>query len=67
MIAAAKWCAEEARSASFVQLLLPKPQKAMTQPRTPDAEPSVPNCPKCEGPMWDNREGKRNPKAPDFK
>lgn len=27
----------------------------------------VPNCPKCQGPMWDNREGKRNPKAPDFK
>lgn len=27
----------------------------------------VPPCPKCQGPMWDNREGKRNPKAPDFK
>lgn len=24
-------------------------------------------CPKCEGPMWDNRLTKRNPKAPDFK
>lgn len=24
-------------------------------------------CPKCDGPMWDNRESKRNPKAPDFK
>lgn len=24
-------------------------------------------CPKCEGPMWDNRATKRNPKAPDFK
>ncbi len=24
-------------------------------------------CPKCQGPMWDNREGKRNPRAPDFK
>ena|SRR5216117_353346 len=25
------------------------------------------NCPKCEGPMWDNRAKKRNPKAPDFR
>lgn len=24
-------------------------------------------CPKCNGPMWDNRNDKRNPKAPDFK
>ncbi|HEX6597697.1 MAG TPA: hypothetical protein VF034_00115 [Gemmatimonadaceae bacterium] len=29
--------------------------------------PSTPPCPKCHGPMWDNRENKRNPKAPDFK
>ena len=28
---------------------------------------AVPDCPKCGGEMWDNREGKRNPKAPDFK
>jgi hypothetical protein len=27
----------------------------------------VPNCPKCGGPMWDNRNNKTNPKAPDFK
>jgi hypothetical protein len=27
----------------------------------------VPSCPKCDGRMWDNRIGKRNPKAPDFK
>jgi hypothetical protein len=36
----------------------------------PDAESEAlapPPCPKCQGPMWDNREGKRNPKAPDFK
>lgn len=26
-----------------------------------------PPCPKCQGDMWDNRVGKRNPKAPDFK
>ena len=27
----------------------------------------VPTCPVCGGRMWDNRAGKRNPKAPDFK
>jgi hypothetical protein len=27
----------------------------------------VPPCPLCSGRMWDNRVGKRNPKAPDFK
>jgi hypothetical protein len=27
----------------------------------------VPACPECGGKMWDNRESKRNPKAPDFK
>jgi hypothetical protein len=26
-----------------------------------------PQCPVCHGKMWDNREGKKNPKAPDFK
>ena len=26
-----------------------------------------PSCPTCDGAMWDNRVGKRNPKAPDFK
>lgn len=25
------------------------------------------NCPICGGEMWDNRERKRNPKAPDYK
>ena len=24
------------------------------------------NCPKCGGPMWDNRGRKKNPKGPDF-
>lgn len=32
----------------------------------PDAAPE-PVCPVCSGPMWDNRENKRNPKAPDYK
>src|SRR5689334_10012593 len=33
---------------------------------TADTSPP-PQCPKCSGDMWDNRVGKRNPKAPDFK
>src|SRR4051812_42044583 len=33
-----------------------------------NATPTLaPPCPKCGGDMWDNRESKRNPKAPDFK
>lgn len=31
-----------------------------------DGEPDA-SCPKCKGLMWDNRKGKKNPKAPDFK
>jgi hypothetical protein len=27
----------------------------------------VPNCPTCNGPMWDNRAKKQSPKSPDFK
>jgi hypothetical protein len=38
----------------------------MPEPQQSDQSP-VPVCPKCQGPMWDNRENKRNPKAPDFK
>jgi hypothetical protein len=34
----------------------------MTAPATQDVA-----CPKCQGPMWDNRGKKTNPKAPDFK
>ena len=26
-----------------------------------------PQCPKCGGKVWDNREGKKNPKSPDWK
>src|SRR2546423_13842075 len=39
----------------------------MTEKPQSDDTTTVPNCPKCGGAMWDNREGKRNPKAPDFK
>ena len=27
----------------------------------------APTCPKCNGEMWDNRESKKNPRAPDYK
>ena len=33
----------------------------------PAEEGAIPTCPKCKGEMWDNRVGKKNPKAPDFK
>jgi hypothetical protein len=35
----------------------------------PDSEAAtaIPSCPKCQGEMWDNRVGKKNPKTPDFK
>jgi hypothetical protein len=39
----------------------------MSELHATDAASAVPSCPKCGGEMWDNREGKRNPKAPDFK
>src|SRR5829696_3152726 len=39
----------------------------MPEPQPQESASVVPTCPKCEGPMWDNREGKRNPKAPDYK
>lgn len=41
----------------------------MTEQQQPadDLAPPPPNCPKCQGAMWDNRAGKRNPKAPDYK
>jgi hypothetical protein len=39
----------------------------MTEQQQPADATEIPNCPRCEGPMWDNRVGKRNPKAPDFK
>jgi hypothetical protein len=41
----------------------------MTEQQTSPADEASPPppCPKCQGEMWDNRVGKRNPKAPDFK
>ena len=39
----------------------PAPARQATAPT------NGPSCPDCGGPMWDNREGKKNDKAPDFK
>ncbi len=44
------------------------PQAALSPQAAPQPQAGgTPSCPDCSGPMWDNREGKRNPKAPDFK
>ena len=32
-----------------------------------DIDADDPICPNCNGPMWDNRVNKKNPKGPDFK
>jgi hypothetical protein len=37
----------------------------MSAPSPTDADAA--SCPKCGGPMWDNRLTKRNPRAPDYK
>jgi hypothetical protein len=40
----------------------------MTESESETSAPSAnPPCPRCGGDMWDNREGKRNPRAPDYK
>ena len=41
--------------------------REMRQPIPLPASADNPGCPKCGGPMWDNRLSKRNAKAPDFK
>jgi hypothetical protein len=50
----------------------PAPRAAPAPAPAPTANPqSAPQedvpCPDCQGKTWDNREGKKNPKAPDFK
>jgi hypothetical protein len=40
---------------------------APAAPNGDDAATEEPACPKCGGPMWDNRASKKNPRAPDFK
>jgi hypothetical protein len=45
----------------------PSTPPVMTEQQQPADATPIPNCPKCQGEMWDNRVGKKNPKAPDFK
>lgn len=59
--------AQAARILDAVPVVEAAPNKAEShwKPMPPDVG-EVP-CPKCGGRTWDNRVGKRNPKAPDFK
>src|SRR3990167_8092447 len=41
-----------------------KPVPFAERVKAPPAKPAVPDCAYCGGPVWDNREDKRNPKAP---
>ena len=63
-----------ATAASVSDVAVPAPGASPAiEPATPVLSVSTgsaadnPPCPKCAGRMWDNRVGKRNPKAPDFK
>jgi len=44
---------------------LKEPQTKSADPASGDA--TKPQCPICQGDMWDNREKKTNPKQPDYK
>lgn len=43
------------------------PTRPAAAPQSHEHVSAAPHCPVCGGPMWDNRENKKNPKAPDFK
>ena len=43
------------------------PRDPNAPPPAPAGTPDDPACPICGGKMWDDRERKRNPRAPDFK
>jgi hypothetical protein len=48
----------------------PRPEATTETPASQQgasASSPDPLCPKCDGPCWDNRIGKRNPRAPDWK
>ena len=44
-----------------------KPAPVTHTTHTPSGPTEEPACPKCGGRCWDNRVGKKNPKAPDWK
>ena len=41
--------------------------RATAESSTADTSTPAPNCPSCNGPMWDNRTKKQSPNSPDFK
>jgi hypothetical protein len=43
------------------------PDRAPANRSTPTATDDMIDCPKCGGPLWDNRGRKKSPKAPDLK
>lgn len=45
----------------------PGPVEAAAQAVRQSRADVVPACPKCGGPMWDNRETKKKPTHPDFR
>lgn len=48
------------------QRVLP-PKEEHPRPRSVESGKVIPEvCPKCGGPVWDNRENKKNPKGPDW-
>lgn len=43
------------------------PKADIPRPRSVESGKVIPEvCPKCGGPVWDNRENKKNPKGPDW-
>lgn len=61
LIAAGEVSAEEIEGGD--QQAYSAPRRERSAAPAEDARP----CPKCAGPTWDNRQGKKNPRAPDFK
>lgn len=45
---------------------LARPGPRVAEPAPASGAPSPP-CPRCTGPMWDNRANKRSPRAPDWR
>ena len=43
-----------------------RPAARAPEKAAPDGDDMI-DCPKCGGPMWDNRKDKKNPKGPDLK
>ena len=62
--------ADELVRALEQQAAAPAPTPQSLTKRTQGLRPAAPGqqaCPDCNGEMWDNRNDKRNPRAPDYK